>query len=249
MQLDEYRRNFELEQSYWWFVGVRAMIESMLRVANPRLRLGKVLDVGCGTGAILDQLKPHSQALVGVDISSEAMRYCRMRQHTDLIQTDAVNVPLPSAEFDTITAIGLIEHLNDDDAFLEEMHRLLRADGVFVMLTSSFPYLWSMHDEANHHKRRYYLRSLQRKIHSAGFRTVRFSHLNFVLFPLLAAMLLLHRTIYGLRPTHTRRLLPIPPSAINRILTGVLLVEARLMRAVRLPWGISMIGVFRKTHD
>jgi SAM-dependent methyltransferase len=169
-----------------------------------------------------------------------------LRNHEDLLLADATHISLPSGEFDTVTAIGVIEHLDDDEAFLKEMHRLLKPNGVFVMLTSSFPYLWTMHDTANYHKRRYYLRALERKLDAAGFETVRFSHLNFILFPILAAMLLFHRTFYGFGSTRDQRILPMPPRAVNSVLTWLLLLEAQLMRWFRLPWGISMIGAFRK---
>jgi hypothetical protein len=153
---------------------------------------------------------------------------------------------LPSGEYDTITATGVSERLDDDGDFRREVNRLFKANGVLVLLTSSFPYLWTMNDEANHHKRRYYLRALERQINARGFETIRFSHLNCFLFPILASMLLVHRLIYGLHPKHCQRLLPIPPRPINRILTRVLEVEARLMRWMRLPWGIWMIGAFRE---
>jgi ubiquinone/menaquinone biosynthesis C-methylase UbiE len=246
MQQDEYRRNYELEQNYWWFVGVRAMVDTLLELSLPGRSVGKAIDVGCGTGALLDQLKPRADRLIGVDISPDALHYCSLRNHEDLLLADATHISLPSGEFDTVTAIGVIEHLDDDEAFLKEMHRLLKPNGVFVMLTSSFPYLWTMHDTANYHKRRYYLRALERKLDAAGFETVRFSHLNFILFPILAAMLLFHRTFYGFGSTRDQRILPMPPRAVNSVLTWLLLLEAQLMRWFRLPWGISMIGAFRK---
>jgi len=115
-----------------------------------------------------------------------------------------------------------------------------------ILLTSSFPYLWSMHDTANNHRRRYYLRSLERKIRSAGFESVRFSHLNFFLFPVLGPALLVHRAVFGIRSDHPDRIMPRPPEAVNRLLTAILRLEGRLMRRMRLPWGVSMIGAFRK---
>lgn len=246
MELDEYRRNYELEEHYWWFVGVRAMIDRLLRLGVPGDTLGRVLDVGCGTGGLMDRLAKRAESVVGVDISPEALRYCAVRRHENLLLSDATHIALPSEHFDVITAIGVIEHLDDDRAFLVEMKRLLKPGGVLVMLTSSFPFLWSMHDTANHHKRRYYLRSLEREIQANGFEAIRFSHLNFFLFPLLAPMLLLHRLVYGLQAKKAARILPVPPRIINALLTQVLLFESALIRWFRLPWGISMIGIFRR---
>ncbi len=194
----------------------------------------------------MDQLQPHSKELWGLDLSMEALKYCKLRGHKNLILSDAVNTPFPSEYFHIITAIGLIEHLEDDDSFLIEMLRLLKPNGILILLTSSFPYLWSVHDTANEHKRRYYLRPLRGKIQEAGFETVRFTHLNFFLFPIIASMLLLHRQIYGVESDHPKRFLPRLPRIANFMLTQLLIFESKLMRWVRLPWGISMIGAFKK---
>ena len=246
MRIYEYQRNYELEQDYWWFVGVRAMIKTMLSLSFGSNRLGSVLDVGCGTGALLDQLRGSTKELWGVDGSQEALRYCRLRGHQNLIRADACCLPFAAEYFDAILAIGLIEHLEDDTAFLFEMKRLLKPNGVLILLTSSFPYLWSAHDTANEHRRRYYLRPLNRKINAHGFDTIRFSHLNFFLFPILAAMLLLHRQIFKSELNDPQRILPMPPRIVNGALTKLLLLESRLMRWLSFPWGISMIGAFKK---
>ena len=88
-----------------------------------------------------------------MDISREALHYCSLRHHKHLLLADAQNIGLVSEYFDVITAMGVIEHLDDDEAFFLEMKRLLKPDGVMVLLTSAFPFLWSMHDTPNHHKR------------------------------------------------------------------------------------------------
>jgi SAM-dependent methyltransferase len=222
------------------------MVRNLLALRAADTSLGKVLDVGCGTGALLDQLQSRSTELWGLDASQEALKFCALRGHKNLLRADATRIPFRENYFDVITAIGLIEHLNDDLVFLHEIKRILKPNGILVLLTSSFPYLWSMHDTANEHKRRYYLRPLNREINKLGFETIRFSHLNFFLFPIIALLLLLHRSIYGIDSTYPERILPRIPSLVNRLLTGLLLCEAKLIRRMTLPWGISMIGVFQK---
>jgi len=242
----EYRRNYELERSYWWFVGVRAIVDRLLARTGAGGSLGRVLDVGCGTGALLEELRPRSTEAWGVDISPEALRFCAERGLRCVALADAIAVPFPSGYFDVVTAIGIVEHVDDDTAFLAEMNRLLRPGGAFVLLTSSFPWLWSMHDVANRHRRRYYLRGFRDQMRRAGFQSVRFSHMNFLLFPALAPALLLHRLFVGLRSDHPERILPKPPRIVNAALTAILRLEARLISRVTLPWGVSLIGLFRR---
>jgi ubiquinone/menaquinone biosynthesis C-methylase UbiE len=246
VEVEEYQRNYQLEQTYWWFVGVRAMVERLLSLSGEGTALGRVLDIGCGTGALLELLKGRSREAWGIDNSQQALQFCRKRGLTNLVLADATQLPFDSDYFDLVTAIGIIEHVQDDQALLDQIWRVLKPRGAVVLLTSSFPYLWSMHDTANNHRRRYYLRPLRRRIEQIGFETLRFSHLNFFLFPLLAPALMGHRLLFGTRSAHPRRIMPTPPRPVNAWLTSVLRLEARLMGHLTFPWGVSMIGAFRK---
>ena len=246
MKQYEYRRNYELEQEYWWFVGLRKIIKTLLDLSGGVSREMRVLDVGCGTGALLNELREKADYVVGVDNSAEALDFCRLRGHENLVKADGASLPFRDEEFDIVTAIGVIEHISDDKRFLSELQRVLKKNGRLVLMTSSFPFLWTQADVANDHKKRYYLRVLEKEIHKHGFSTLRFSHFNFILFPALAAMLIGHRLIKGLNSPKPERILPMPPAAINRLLTLVLMLEANLIKWFRLPWGVSMIGVFQK---
>jgi SAM-dependent methyltransferase len=245
MKVHEYERNYRLESDYWYFVGLRAIISTLLEVSVGQAKLGRVLDVGCGTGALLDELEPRCAELWGVDISPEALEFCRERGHKNLILTSATTLPFDDGYFDLVTAIGLIEHIEDDEAFINETRRVLKRGGTAILMTSSFPFLWSMHDVANEHIRRYYLRDFNRKMSDAGFTVIRSSHVNFVLFPALAVMLMGHRLLYGLKAAQPERILPVPPKPINAALTAILRFEARLIRRLCLPWGVSMVGAYR----
>lgn len=246
MKIYEYKRNYEMERDYWCFLGIRSMADTLIDLCLKKRNLGKVLDVGCGTGALLDKLKDRSEELWGLDVSEEALSFCRMRSHKNLIRADATNTGFPSEYFDVITAIGIIEHIDDDGLFIAEMKRILKPGGIIVILTSSFPFLWSLHDVANEHKRRYYLRDIRSLMHLNGFETIRLTHLNFFLFLPIACMLLIHRLIFGTSSDKPERLLiPVNP-ALNYLLTLILKLEAWLMHWIAFPWGISMIGIFRK---
>jgi len=245
MNRDEYRRNFELEDHYWWFVGVRRIVESLIALSGVDLRAARVLDLGCGTGALLKRLSARAANAVGADYSREALVYCVRRGLKPLLCSDAAALALASGCFDLVTAIGIIEHLDEDNVFLREVWRVLKPGGILILLTSAHPLLWSVHDVANQHRRRYRMQQLEEQIQRVGFSTIRFSYCNMFLFPFIAFGIVLNR---GGRdePQAARRLLPRIPAWLNAILTGILSLEAPLIRRSRLPWGISMAGAFRK---
>jgi ubiquinone/menaquinone biosynthesis C-methylase UbiE len=246
MKSHEYLRNFEIENRNWWFVGVRKMVHRLIK----RSGIGTIyrcLDIGCGTGALLKELTPLTEELWGLDLAPPALSYCVERGFPEdhLILGTADNTPFNDNYFDVITAIGIIEHLDDDDKFLKEVYRILRPGGVLILLTSSFAYLWSEHDEANQHKRRYFLKNLEGRLRANHFETITFSHFNFFLFPVIAPILLLNR-LFRKKDREARRIMPRPPWPINQALIQLLSLESFLMSLVRFPWGISMIGSFRK---
>src|SRR5260370_17820560 len=98
-----------------------------------------------------------------------------MRGHKRLYLADADKLPFADHCFDLVTAIGVIEHLDNDEIFLNEVTRVLRPEAYVVMLTSSFPWLWSMHDLANDQRRRYYLIEIDRLFAPSHFQTFRLS--------------------------------------------------------------------------
>lgn len=131
MQQHTYEIMNRVEDSHWWFVGRRLILESFLRqiIRDPKseIRNPKILDVGCGTGANLEMLEKFGRA-EGVDVSDEALEFCRakgLKAHKGL----AEKLPFADESFDLVTALDVVEHLDDDVAGLREMRRVLRSGG------------------------------------------------------------------------------------------------------------------------
>ncbi|OIQ18392.1 MAG: hypothetical protein BM556_09020 [Bacteriovorax sp. MedPE-SWde] len=244
MNIEEYQRNYDLEKNYWFFVGMHKMIMNLVG-SSP---LKKHVDIGCGTGGLLETLSTQTEELYGFDISDEALKFCKQRGYPEhlLIKGDGVALPFEDNSFDSVTAIGVIEHIEDDQKFIEELYRILKPGGELVMVTSSFQLLWSSHDVANHHIRRYTLTGLSKQMRMSGFQQLKLSHFNFFLFPAIAFVLIMDR--FFTKKGAEERILPIPNKLINGILTSILSVEALLMKWVRLPFGISLIGKFKKPN-
>ena len=153
MNTEEYAKMDLLEKEHFWFDAKRKYLKIILKKFNLKKGL-RVLDVGCGTGAVLDFLKNFGFDAAGIDMSSEALKYCRaknLKAHYGM----ADKIDFPDNSFDIIFALDVLEHLDDDIGAVAEVYRVLKKDGLFIATVPAHNFLWSYHDEALHHKRRY----------------------------------------------------------------------------------------------
>src|SRR5688500_17949105 len=132
MQQHTYAIMRETEDTHWWFAGRRRLIacalDRALGLLPPAAGPRRLLDVGCGTGANLELLARYGEAS-GVDVSAEALAFCRARGLTRVHLGAAERLPVPDASVDVVTALDVVEHLDDDRAGLREMRRVLRPGG------------------------------------------------------------------------------------------------------------------------
>lgn len=97
---------------------------------------GSLLDVGCGRGYGFEVLGEHTTARTGVDLSLEFLREARGSYSSiAFAQTTGERLPFRDRSFDTIISFEVIEHLQDDLGFLEELKRLLRPGGTVALST------------------------------------------------------------------------------------------------------------------
>src|SRR5688572_18311517 len=168
MNPEEYARMHDLETHYWWFVGRRAIIATLLREVIKKITARResvtdlrLLDLGCGTGANLSMLRDASRAggwVTALEFSPHALQFARDHLGADqisLTQADALHLPFADGSFDVVTMFDVLEHLSDDSRALNEVHRVLRPGGALVLSVPAYQKLWSAHDEALHHFRRY----------------------------------------------------------------------------------------------
>jgi SAM-dependent methyltransferase len=237
---------FDVEDTYWWFVARRQLVHDLLRRYPPETSRARpvLLDIGCGTGATLHTLEELGEA-VGMDRSLHALARCQQRGHRLLAQADGTRLPVADGSVDVITALDLLEHIPDDAAAAAEFARALRPGGVLVVTVPACPLLWSEHDEALDHLRRYRARELHRLLAGAGFRVARLSPLITTLLLPIAALRLAQRLVPRAKGRAQTALI-IPPRWINAILTNLLQAENRWLLRANLPVGVSLFAVARK---
>lgn len=249
MRAAEHLRMAHFEDHYWWFLGrkriLAALLDRHLAPAPPRGR--RILDLGCGSGGVLSLLDAYGRT-VGLEPFGEPLRIARSRGHRRLVRADALAVPLADGAFDLITALDVLEHLPDDGAAAAEINRLLAPGGQLLLAVPAYRFLWSEHDIALDHYRRYVAPDVRALVEGAGLRVERLSYAITFLLPVVMALRLGQRLLRrrGAEPRPaTSGLMELPP-LLNRACQATLDIEAALLRAIDLPAGVSVLCVARK---
>jgi len=240
VNLEEYSRMYELEETQWWYAGMRAITAS---VVGPSVAAGgeRILDAGCGTGNNLRHLSARGRS-VGVDLSEEALRFCRTRG-VAAARAEALRLPFADASFDVVTCFDVLYHrwVEDDRAATAELARVLRTGGLLLVRVPALKLLWGAHDAAVHSRHRYTRAEVESLLRAAGLTVVRASYGNSLLFPLLAV----RRSLDRLTGRHGSDVafLPAPLEWTFRNLLGL---EARWLRRFSFPVGASVFALGRK---
>ena len=232
-----------MEETYWWFVVRRKLVCELIdRLAMPSG--SRLLDVGCGTGANLKAFNKEFER-VGIDASDAAVEFCQQRGLTSLVQAKIEQSGLEQNTFDVVTALDVLEHVDDDMQALRELLRVSKPGGFLVITVPAFGFLWSEHDEALHHRRRYTLAELESKLAAAGFQLVRASYFLATLFlPILFVRIVQNLTKKRVEPQATHVILP---KWLNSFIVRMLDVEKRILQwAWRMPFGVSIIAIAQK---
>jgi SAM-dependent methyltransferase len=239
----EYRRLFEAEETHWWFVGMRAITETLL---EPFLegRGGEaplILDAGCGTGSNLEYLGRRGRAL-GVDLSENALAFCRARGVT-VAGGSLLQLPFPDSVFDCVASFDVLYHrwIEDDAVAVLELCRVLRPGGILFLRLPALEMLRGAHDEAVHTRHRYTRKEVRALLDAAGLKTLRITYSNSLLLPLLA----LRRSVDRLTGS-TDSDVAFLPRPLEWAFRNLLILEARLLKHISLPIGASIFAIARR---
>src|SRR2546425_5336271 len=246
MQMHTYAILREVEGKHWWYLGRRRIMAAFVGRIALRLRrhndaAPRILDVGCGTGGNLEMLSEFG-AVEGVDVSDEAVEFCRARGVAPVTQAVAEELPYDDESFDLVTGFDVIEHLDDDVAGLREMRRVLRPGGRVMLIVPAFMWLWGVQDDVSHHRRRYRLPELRQAVELAGLHIERASYANITVFgPTPLGRVFMRLT--GLRPASESN---INIAALNGLLGRILGSESWGLQRMNFPFGVSIVCVARR---
>ena len=251
LQLPEsaYPREFfaelaSLEGRHFWFRARDRLFLWAVQRHHPRAR--RMLEVGCGTGHVLEYLRRHipSLTIIGTDLFEEGLRHARERTEdcVGLARADARALPFGQV-FDVAGAFDVLEHVEQDQLVIDELFRVLRPSGILIISVPQHAWLWSTADEHAHHVRRYTATRLHTLLTSAGFEIIRSTSFVSLLLPAMAASRVVRKRGRTEDPYAELRL----PRILNAVLGLVMSVELAAIRlGIRLPAGGSRLVIARR---
>lgn len=240
MELSEYGRMEQEERNYWWHIGRREVLQKVLGRYLPPAKNLDILDVGCGTGVNYNWLKNWGR-VTGLDTSTEALEYCRNKQvYDELIQTDGTNLAFDS-RFDLVTSFDVLEHIQDDMSALQNWHAALKPNGYIFITVPAYQWLFSAHDKALHHQRRYSAKELREKFAQAGFGIKFISPFFWFTFPMVMLVRLLTKK------STPKTSYVSTPGTLGKFLISLSKSEANFLdKGDPLPWGSSILVLAEK---
>ena len=234
------RTMLEVDEHHWWYRGRRSIVSAELLTLSLPDR-ARVLDAGCGSGRMLEELVAYGE-VSGVELDPDAAAAAAQRGICEVEVGRLEELPFEDDSFDLVTCLDVLEHVPDDRQALAEMRRVTKPGGWLLLTVPAYPALWSLHDVANHHFRRYRRRSLRLAVVESGWEVDRLTSFNTVLLPAAAIVRMLQRN--GHPDSSYTPELELGPAWLNALLELPLRVEARWLRAGRkLPAGLSLLAV------
>jgi len=244
MDPKEYEIMYRAEQSHWWYQGMAAITRSILEIFYVPGSGLAILDAGCGTGAGLLFLSQYG-SVTGLDISAHALRFCADRGCTEVTRASVMALPFRDETFDLVTSFDILyfEGIRDEIA-LQETARVLRPGGRALIRVPAFDWLRGTHDDVRvSTAHRYTSKELAGKLVKSGFKIELLSYANILLFPL--ALLKRFTERWRLTPQQDSDI-EVSVGAFSGLLKSCLVLESRLIRYWRFPFGLSVVAVAKK---
>ena len=173
MNIEEYDRMFQHEEKYWWYIARRALVSKLIKKFSKAKR---IFDAGCGTGMNMIEFSKYG-SIRGCDFSRRAIKFCKIRGIKTAFLADAAKVNMGKP--DTILALDLIEHCEDDNKTIENFYKNLENGGILIITTPAIKFMFGKHDTALKHFRRYTKKELELKLKKAGFKIEKITYWNY----------------------------------------------------------------------
>ena len=238
MDTDVYRAMAATERTHWWFVGRRAILQSLIEQHIKTGAANRILEAGCGTGGNLELLSRYGD-LDAFELDDAARAFARERSSVDVRPGHLPEgIGRFAGPYQMIALFDVLEHIRQDEESLRILRALLAPEGQIIITVPALQLLWSNHDVRHHHHRRYSKQGLRDVIEKAGLQVDYISYFNFFLLPIAVMQRLASRL-----SSKPAALDAEPPKLLNRLFTKIFASERALLSWMRLPIGLSLCAI------
>lgn len=235
MDRKTYDRMAEIDGEHWWFVARRRIVAALIEAHGRIERGARILEVGAGTGSNLALLQRYG--IVDAIEPDDAARALATERSGIAVKGGLLpdGVALDDGAYDLIVLLDVLEHIPDDAGTLRALAPKIARGGRVLITVPAVPWLWSAHDAAHHHQRRYTAGALVTLLEANGYRIVHRTHFNTLLFPVIVAARGLGKLLRREGGDDA-----MPPRLVNRILTATFGAERHWVARPGLPFGVSL---------
>lgn len=218
----------------FWFRAKNDLINVLMKKACKNRKRLRILNIGAGTGDDLEVLNKFGKNYV-IDIDKDALSVIDDKSCEERKIADACNLPYDDNFFDVAVSFDVFEHIKNDQKAISEVYRVLKENGVLIFTVPAFQFLFSSHDKALHHQRRYSKENIKTLLFQ--FNNIKIFFWNSLLFVSMATMRLLKR-----KSKPRVDLMDLPPW-LNTLFFNLLKIDNFLIkRGISMPIGLSIVG-------
>ncbi len=170
-----------LEDDHWWFRERRHLIAKSILGLQP----SQALDIGAGAGGNTRVLSDAGWSATALEFSDAGVELARARG-LEVVQGDAREIPFADDYFGLVVAYDVLEHIHEDDQVVAEIARVVRPGGKVLIAVPADARLWSPHDDAVGHVRRYSRNALIELFDTPKFHINEVRSWNVLLRPVVA---------------------------------------------------------------
>lgn len=238
MERAVFDRMAEQDQIHWWYVARRRILADLIRREVDLPANARILEIGCGTGHNFPMLERFG-TLDAIELDGEARALASRRLGRAVGDAALPGLAgVADGAYDLIALLDVLEHVDGDIAALESIAAKLAPGGRILVTVPAYQWMWSAHDIAHHHKRRYAKKGLRRVAEAAGLKVRSLGFFNSLLFPLAAAVRLAGKAA-GKQESDDK----VPPRPLNALFEKIFGLERHLVGRLPMPAGVSLFAL------
>jgi SAM-dependent methyltransferase len=225
----------EKGDEFFWFIGKNELLIKMAEEQGP---FDKVLNLGCGVGGNANNFSAFGNVIsADVDLFSVSCA----KKYAEVVRTDACNVPFKSNTFDCVILSDVLEHIEEDSRVVSEIIPAIKPGGLIIITVPAIKFLFSTHDLALGHHRRYSRKELLDLC--KDLEVIRVVYWNFFNLLIVAPFRLIKKFLnLQSRPDPTK-----VPEPINKILLFLMRIENKIItKGNSLPMGLTLVVLCKK---